>query len=221
MAAKQTSTLLGRFVEHQEYFHPLPMEDAQWAIQNPKEAAFLCVATIRGRANGTPKPERTYKLLRPVAPKSRAPRPFKAAETFFNPNSGVKMVPHGSNFTLWFAGYTEEDPPAEILVPLALTQRAYDSEIITDLGGEVRAEVVLSQLWAKMKRQANGEEGDLLTNGWANIFFVRVGGVLRAVDVFWDVGGWRANAHALDDDRWRYGSRVFSRNSGNPEPLAA
>ena len=39
MAVKQTPMLLGRLVEHQEYFNPLPTKDAQWVIQNPKDAA--------------------------------------------------------------------------------------------------------------------------------------------------------------------------------------
>ena len=41
MAAKQTNMLLGRLVEHHEAFDPLPTKDAQWAIQNPKDAAAL------------------------------------------------------------------------------------------------------------------------------------------------------------------------------------
>ena len=39
-----------------------------------------------------------------------------------------------------------------------------------------------------MERQPNGEQGVLLTNRWANIFYVcDANGDLRAVDVYWGV----------------------------------
>lgn len=225
MAAKQTAVLVGRLVEHQAYFNPLPTNDAQWAIQNPKDAVALCVSAIKGRTNGAPESGRTYKILRPVVATSPTTnQPFKADDTFFNKKSGVKMVPHSSNFTSWFTGKVEEDVPVGDLVPFALTQSAYDSEIIADLGGKEKAEVTLAEIWRFMQRQANGEDGVLLTNGDANIFYVRdVYGVLRTVFFRWFGDGWRAGAHADDGwyplasalgrDGWCIGSRVFSRNS--------
>ncbi len=215
MAAKQTPILLGRFVEHQSHFNPLPTEDAQWAIQNPKDAAVLCITAIRNRNNGVPKTERTYRILQSITPKPvESNRPFNADETFFNKKSGVKMVEHGSNFKSWFGGKVEDDAPDGELRPLTLTQSANDSEIIADLGGEATAEVTLAEIWRLMERQANGGEGVLLTNGYANIFYVRDrDGVLRAVSVYWNDDGWYANANALDDYRWFDVIRVFSRNS--------
>ena len=215
MAAKQTAVLVGRFVEHQAYFNPLSTNDAQWAIQNPKDAVALCVTAIKGRTNGAPKSERTYKVLRPItATPLGTGRPFKADDTFFNKKSGVKMVLHGSNFTSWFTGKVEKDVPTGDLVPFALTQSAYDSEIIADLGGEEKVEVTLAEIWPLMQRQANGEDGVLLTNGYANIFYVRdVNGVLRAVYVYWSDDGWRALANTIDVDRWLGVGRVFYRNS--------
>ena len=214
MSAKQTPMLLGRFVEHQGFFNSLPTDDAQWAIQNPKDAVTLCVTAIKGRTDGAPKPERTYRILRPVPRPLAASRPFKAEDTFFNKKSGVKMVEHGGNFTSWFTGSVEEDAPEGMLQPFTLTQNAYDNEIITDLGGEEKAEVTLTEIWRLMERQANGGDGILLiTNGYANIFYVRdVNGALRAVDVFWRGAGWNANANALGDDRWLDDCQVFSRN---------
>ena len=210
MAAKQTPILLGRFVEHQQHFNSLPTADAQWAIQHPKDAAALCVVAIQSRTNGEPTEERTYSVLKPV---QLAPNPFKADDTFFNKKSGVKMVEHGSNFISWFTGKVEEDAPEGMLVPFTLAQNAYDSEIIKDLGGEEAAEVTLAEIWRLMERQANGGEGVLLSNGWANIFYVRDReGVLRAVYVFWVGGGWSVDAFALDDYRWYDDGRVFSRN---------
>lgn len=212
MAAKQTPMLLGRLIEHQEYFNPLPVKDAQWAIQNPKKAVALCVEAIKRRTNGTEKTERTFKVLRQVALKPSEPRPFKADDTFFNKKSGVKMVEHGSNFKSWFTGKVEEDVDRE-LRSFMLMQSAYDTEIIADLGGEAKAEVALVEIWRLMERQANGEEGILLTNG-VNIFYVPdVNGVLRTVGVYWFGGGWDAHAGALDGLRWYGGYQVFSRNS--------
>lgn len=214
MAAKQTPILLGRFVEHQSHFNPLPTEDAQWAIQNPKDAAVLCITAIRNRNNGVAKTERTYRILQPITPKPVESRPFNADEAFFNKKSGVKMVEHGSNFKSWFGGKVEEDFPEEELRPLMLTQSANDSEIIADLGGEAVAEVTLAEIWRLMERQANGGEGALLNNGCANIFYVRDReGVLRAVCVHLDDDGWYADADALVGSRWRVVYRVFSRNS--------
>ncbi|MEK7076871.1 MAG: hypothetical protein AAB967_01425, partial [Patescibacteria group bacterium] len=127
MSAKQTPMLLGRFVEHQDRFSPLPTKDAQWAIQNPKDAAALCVAAIRNRPK-EPAPEHTYKVLRPPLPKPVETSPFKADGTFFSKSSGVKMVLHGSNFTNWFTGKVEDDAPEGMLVPKVLAQSAYDNE---------------------------------------------------------------------------------------------
>ena len=214
MSVKQTPTLLGRFVEHHDYFNPLPTEDAQWAIQNPKAAAALCVAALKNRTNGTPKAERTYRILRPVAATLAVSCPFKADDTFFNKKSGVKMTEHGNNFISWFTGKVEEDTPEGALVPLTLTQDANDSEIIADLGGEEKAETTLAEIWRLMVAQANGGEGVLLNNGWANIFYVRdAKAVLRAVRVHWCGGGWLAYASALGVFRWYDVRQVFSRNS--------
>ena len=65
-----------------------------------------------------------------------------------------------------------------------------------------------------MSFQPNGELGVLLTNGWANIFYVLyANGVLRALIVDWDGGGWGVSALSVSDPRrWFDGSRVFSRN---------
>ncbi|MBI2591094.1 MAG: hypothetical protein HYW34_00210 [Candidatus Brennerbacteria bacterium] len=214
MAAKQTVMLMGRLVEHQEHFNPLSTADAQWAIQNPKDAAALCVTAIKSRTNGAPKTERSYKILRPVAPKPVGTRPFKADDSFFNKKSIVKMVPHGSNFTAWFTGKVEKEAPEGMLVPFVLTQSAYDSEIIADLGGEEKAEITLGEIWRLMQRQTNGKKGVLLVNGWANIFYVRdVNGVLRAVVVRWCGCGWGAGAFDLGGRTWSVVYQVFSRNS--------
>ncbi|MFA6275071.1 MAG: hypothetical protein WCX70_02925, partial [Candidatus Paceibacterota bacterium] len=70
----------------------------------------------------------------------------------------------------------------------------------------------------------NGENGVLLNNGYANIFYIRdQAGVLRAVRVGWSDGGWYLSAYsALRPNGWRGGRQVFSRKSdlGSSEPSA-
>ncbi len=209
----QVSKMMGELIAHQTSFNALPKSDRQFVIQQPKDAIKLMIAALRKRPK-KPVSERTYRVLRPVAPEPVESRPFRADDTFFNKKSGVKMVDHGDQFKAWFSGLVEEDVPEGMLAPFTLTQSANDTEIITDLGGEAAAEVTLGEVWRLMKRQANGEGSALLNNGWANIFYVRdVNGVLRAVDVGWDGGGWRARALALDGYGWDGGGQAFSRNS--------
>ncbi len=205
---------MGQLVTHQACFKTLSNSDGQFVFQQPKDAIATMVAAIRNRPKG-PVEKRIYKILRPIpTPPPTESLPFNADKTFFNKKSGVKMVEHGSNFKSWFGGKVEEDFPEGELRPLTLTQSANDSEIIADLGGETAAEVTLAEIWRLMERQANGGEGVLLNNGWANIFYVRDReGVLRAVDVGWNDDGWFAGAVALDGVRWNDGNPVFSRNS--------
>lgn len=214
MSAKQTPMLLGRLVEHQTHFDALPVKDAQWAIQNPKDAATLCVTAIKGRQDGAPKPERTYKLLQPLTQLASEPTTFKADDTFFTKKTGVKITYVGDNFKSWFAGKVEESVEPAQLSPFKLTKDALGRDIIAELGGEEAAEVNLVDVWRLMERQANGENGALLTNGWSNIFYVRdKDNVLRAVGVDWDSNGWGVGADVLAYNTWRADCVVFSRNS--------
>ena len=66
-----------------------------------------------------------------------------------------------------------------------------------------------------MEAQQNGEKGSLLTNGYANIFYIKdVNGVLRTVRVSWGGGGWYVYAYAVTHPNgWDDGHRVFSRDS--------
>ena len=88
-----------------------------------------------------------------------------------------------------------------------LTKNAYDKKIKAELSGN--CEVELWQIAELIEAQKNGEDGSLLTNGYANIFYVAdfaVGVHWGADDREWNVAGWR-----LVGGRWRAGSRVFSR----------
>lgn len=96
-----------------------------------------------------------------------------------------------------------------------LRKNSRDPVIINTIGGEEFAETTLMDIIAKVEKQPNGEDGELLTNGRANIFYVKnFDGVLRAVCVRWFGGGWRVRARPVGLPReWDDGDLVFSRNS--------
>mgnify|MGYP001579393795 CR=1 FL=1 len=152
------------------------------------------------------------KLIGPIAiPATTVP--FAARAKFVVGNAQTKISWIGSNFQEWFFGKTEE-PLAETTLRYArLVKSSVDRPILTELGD--KAETTLAQISALMERQPNDKEGVLLTDGWANIFYVRdVLGELRAVDVYWDGDGWGVGADSVTSpDGWRGGYRVFSRNS--------
>lgn len=73
----------------------------------------VLVSAIKGISDGILESGKThtYRILRPVAPTPAASHSFKANDTFFKKESGVKLVERGSNFRSWFAGKVEEDAP--------------------------------------------------------------------------------------------------------------
>lgn len=133
-------------------------------------------------------------------------------------NAPVKISYLGDNFTAWFLngdGKTEDPISEQTLRYHKLRKSSVDGPIIEELGGEAKAETTLSEMFALMEKQGKGEDGVLLNNGYANIFYIRdSAGVLRAVIVFWNDDGWRVSADSVEVPvRWDVGSRVFSRNS--------
>ncbi len=159
------------------------------------------------------------KLLEAIgAVKVTVEEKFVAKEKFREDSKEVKFYGIWSNFTKWFLsseGTIEEPVGDQELRYGKLIKGSVDGPIIEELGGEAKAETTLSEMYTLLKEQSNGEDGVLLTNGYANIFYVHdTSGVLRAVNVIWFVGGWRVSAysvvHPLD---WNAGFQVFSRNS--------
>jgi hypothetical protein len=77
------------------------------------------------------------------------------------------------------------------------------------------ASLYSAHLAGMIERQANGEDGYLLTEGHANVFYVSgVGGNEFPVCVRWDSGKieWDINALPLGFTHWPVGGRVFSYN---------
>lgn len=119
----------------------------------------------------------------------------------------------GYNFLAWFAPKVEEPIAGATLRYATLLEYSLDGPIMDELGDS--KETTLAQIYALIEHQKDGKSGELLTNGYANIFYVHdAAGVLRAVFVRWFGGGWYVYAFSVSDpDGWFHGGRVFSRNS--------
>lgn len=140
---------------------------------------------------------------------------FIARDNFvLNTHTGakVKISYFGDNFKNWFLSKIEADIPTSTLVYGELAKNSLDEPIIQSLGGEEKAETSLAEVFHLMSLQSAGEYGALLTNGYANIFYVRdAGGTLRVVVVYWNGDGWGVNADSTSSPgEWYAGRRVFS-----------
>lgn len=75
--------------------------------------------------------------------------------------------------------------------------------------------VLLSDVYSFMKKQPNGEKGELNTDGTGNYFFVRdIDGDLKLVGLYWWEGsGWAINALSIACtlNIWRVGTKLFLR----------
>ncbi len=134
---------------------------------------------------------------------------FKAGETV----DGVKYYSSfGGNFIKHFLSKVERDVAATDLRVHKLLCNSKDLGIRTGIG-EDNEETSLAHLQQCLKRQGNGEKGDLLINGWANIFYIRdMDGNLWAVRAYWCGVGWCLSADSVEDpDGWSAGDQVFSR----------
>ncbi|MFZ2500950.1 MAG: hypothetical protein WAW90_03145 [Minisyncoccia bacterium] len=129
-------------------------------------------------------------------------------------NAKVKISFLGDNFKANFLQKIEsEEVAAEELVVNKLLENSFDPAIITALGGEAKVEIALGQFFAAFAKQPKGEDGPLLTNGYANVGYIRdIKGVLWAVSGDWDDDGWRFSADPLGHPNyWRGGGQFFSR----------
>ncbi|MBU4353526.1 hypothetical protein KKA18_02415 [Patescibacteria group bacterium] len=127
----------------------------------------------------------------------------------------TKNVYASSNFEKLFFDKTVEPISEQELNYHKLTKNSVDGPIIDELGGEAKVETTLAEMFSLIALQPNGEDGVSLTNGYANVFYIRdVVGVLRAVCCDWLDGGWYLFACSVGDPyAWRGGYQVFSRNS--------
>ena len=140
---------------------------------------------------------------------------FVSKDKFVKNSKEVKFYDFFGSFQEDFLsgnGKTEEPLGEQELRYGDLIKNSGDSPIIEELGGEAKAETTLSEMYDLLKKQANGTPGVLLTNGRANIFYIRdKGGVLRTVRVNWRGDGWFVDACSVGYPfDWFAGRRVFS-----------
>lgn len=138
---------------------------------------------------------------------------FVVADHFTTENPEVKIGFVKDSFREWFGGKVEEASAWAPKFHHDLNNDSLDEEVLRDLGGADKVEVTPALIYNLLKFQPNGEAGDLLTNGSANIFYAKdVDGILRAVSLNWYDDGWRVYALPVDDPhRWNAGYRVFFR----------
>lgn len=208
---QQIPVLVARLVEYQLAFSELPTDDAQWVIQNTREAIAIFNKAIKNR----PKPvELLMELLGTILVPATS-NPFIARDHFVidtSKKAKVKISYLGDNFKDNFLGKIEEPFAGSMLRYGKLKKGSVDRPIIAELGGEAKVETTLAEMFSLMEK---GEEGGLLTNGYANIFYIRdKKGVLWAVRCHGDGVGWFVRAFSVDDPlEWRAGGQVFSRSS--------
>ena len=143
---------------------------------------------------------------------------FVAEDKFvknINDSSKVKIYDVSSNFEGWFIKKVEVPFVGGELKYQKLSKGMKDLDIVTEIGGEQKAETSLTEVYSLMEKQPNGESGALLTDGYANIFYCReVKGVLCTVDVYWCGDGWVVYSDSVGrPSEWPGGNQVFSRNS--------
>lgn len=157
-------------------------------------------------------------LLSYLGTTSATTEQFVAKDKFRRESKEVKFAAIWDNFQDWFLvgnGKVEEPIGEQILRYGNLTKGSPDAPIIKELGGEAKAKTTLAELYDLLKKQGQGQDGVLLTNGYANIFYIKdVSGLLRSVIAHWRADGWVVCAvpvgYSYD---WSVGDRVFSRNS--------
>lgn len=146
---------------------------------------------------------------------------FKVAEYLKITPEGEKATAElvigylGDNLRNNFLGKVEKDIAPTKLRAYRLKKDSVDGPIIDDLGGKEAAETTVAEMVDLMKRQGRGQKGILLTNGYANIFYIKdINGQMWAVRCRWDSDGryWLVAAYSVTDPfKWLAGRRVVSR----------
>ena len=115
----------------------------------------------------------------------------------------------GKNMDGLAKGKVETDVAEATLRVHRLIEASVNASIIAELGNEV-AETTLAQIYQLLKAQGHGQQGALLTNGFANVFYVGD----WAVCCRWisDCDSWVVCARPfVSPDGWGAGRQVVSR----------
>lgn len=120
----------------------------------------------------------------------------------------------GDNFKKFFLGNVEEDVADATVAIHRLEQSSLDAPIMAQLAD--RTEINLAHLLELLKKQSKGEDGVLLTNGSANVAYIKGSDDnVWAVSAYWDSGSrdWGLGVGSVEDPfRWNAGSQILSRD---------
>lgn len=209
---------LGALVEHAPVEELSAVERQYW-IRNGTELGEVLAKALKRNLVAVAVASTLLVLVGTVSV-SATTEPFVTKNKFVvntERNAPVKVSYLGDNFKAWFLsgdGKTEDLIGEQTLRYHKLRQSSVDGPIIAELGGAEKSETTLSEMFSLMEKQGKGEDGVLLNNGLANIFYIRdQKGVLRTVLVSWNDDGWNVRAHSVEDpDDWDAAFQVFSRN---------
>lgn len=128
----------------------------------------------------------------------------------------VKIEKYCFNFWNRFLslnGKTEKPFAGSILRAQRLVKPSPSTVIISEIGGKIPAETQLSEVYAALEMQGHGQAGNLQTDGWWNLFFVRdISGELCCLAAEWGTTGWCLMAGTAKGlSKWGADVRVFSR----------
>jgi hypothetical protein len=138
---------------------------------------------------------------------------FIAKEKFIvdkSEKAKVKISSLSGSFQMKFLSKREMVKPRNMYY-YKLKKWAFSLKVISALGGRSKAESFLYELFSLMEKQGNGEKGVLLTDGCANVFFIRdISFELRAVECRWRNGGWHLDDNDINDFiEWYPGHQIF------------
>lgn len=159
--------------------------------------------------------EATEKLLKLLTTfKVGRTEKFVARENFKKDTSAkakVRISFIWDDFKENFLDLIEENVSEVELKVHKLVKGSRDPEIIAELSENHKT--FLAHVWNALLLQPNGEPGNLLTNGHANIFYVAdKNGFVRAVRVRWFDDGWHVGAFSVGYQyEWRADYQVLSR----------
>lgn len=185
----------------------------QRIIDNPKQAGaefenFLAVQTPRVTIQSVFLPQT-------ITDDTPAVFPFEARKSFVEvpQEKGMPKFKLDPRFRNEFLGMSVAPRGRLDLSIRTLARRVTDETILRELGQNV--EIDLFALYYLTFIQAEGRKGTLLTDGNANIFYLRdKDGVLRSVCVFWRDDVWYIGVNSVSRPGWWDGGRqVIVRNS--------
>ncbi len=176
-----------------------------WAVRQLADGHKLIIEV-------PPTPPSCFERLTNVKVGCRTVKRFVVAEEFVVGTHGIAYL--NPDFQVNFLTKMEENVEACDLYAYRLTKDSLDEDIKVSLGGTL-PETAMAHLLAMIHQQADGQKGNLLVDGKANIFYCRgANGGLWAVRVCRYSGGWRVYAYSVTSpNRWSAGYQVFARGS--------